>query len=61
MIRDSLPSYFQERSSVLIGPTQPININTKEVQNIIHLAQSPSKEENKSFIEFFLENKIYFS
>ena len=38
-IFDALPSHFQERSLVLIEPTQPINLGTKEHPHMIHLAQ----------------------
>ena len=34
----SLPSYFQERSLVLIEPTQPVNLGTEEAPKIIYLA-----------------------
>ena len=38
-IFDALPSHFQERSSILIETTQPINLGTKEHPHMIHLAQ----------------------
>ena len=37
-IFDALPSHFQERSSVLIEPTQPINLGIEEHPHMIHLA-----------------------
>ena len=42
----SLPNYFQDRSLVLIEPTQPINLGTEECPKIIHVAQSLSNKEN---------------
>ena len=41
-ILDTLPSHFQEISSVLIEPTQPVNLGTEAKPQIIHLAQSLS-------------------
>lgn len=41
-ILDMLPSHFQERSSILIESTQPVNIGSQEMPHIIHLAQSLS-------------------
>ena len=46
-IFDALPSHFQERSSVLIEPTQEINLGTKEHPHVIHLAQSLSPTEKE--------------
>ncbi len=60
-ILGSLPSYFQERSSVLIEPTQPINLGTKEAPKITYLAQSLSQEEKEQFTKFFKQKKIKFS
>ena len=45
----SLPSYFQDRSSVLIEPTQLINLGSEESPKIIHVAQSLSAEEKEQF------------
>ena len=60
-IFDALPSHFQERSSVLIEPTQPINFGTKEHPHIIHLAQSLSPREKEEIIAFFQEKKVNFA
>ena len=60
-IFDALPSHFQERSSVLIEPTQAINLGTEEHPDMIHLAQSLSPEEKEEFIAFFQEKKINFA
>ncbi|MFA1657821.1 hypothetical protein ACDX31_27220, partial [Klebsiella quasipneumoniae] len=60
-IFDALPSHFQERSSVLIEPTQAINLGTEEHPHMIHLAQSLSPEEKEEFIAFFREKKINFA
>ena len=43
----SLPRYFQDRSSVLIEPMQPINLGAEESPKIIHVAQSLSVEEKE--------------
>ena len=57
----SLPSYFQDRSSVLIETTQPINLGTKESPKIIHVAQSLLTEEKDGFVKLFQEKKINFA
>lgn len=57
----SLPSYFQDRSLILIEPTQPINLGTKESPKVIHVAQSLSAEENEQFVTFFEDKKINFT
>ena len=36
-ILDALPSHFQGRSSILIEPTQLVNLGTEEEPQIIHL------------------------
>lgn len=41
-ILDILPSHFQESSSILIKPTQLVNIGSQETPHIIHVAQSLS-------------------
>ena len=41
-ILDCLPSYFQDRSSVLIEPTQAVNLGMDEAPKMVHLAQSLS-------------------
>ena len=46
---------------MLIEPTQPINLGTKEHPHMIHLAQSLSPEEKEEFIKFFQEKKINFA
>ena len=60
-ILDMLPSHFQERSSVLIELTQPINLGTEEEPQIIHLAESLSAAEREEFITFFRKKKINFA
>ena len=60
-IFDALPSNFQERSLVLIEPTQLINLGIEEHPHMIHLAQSLSPEEKEEFIAFFQEKKINFA
>ena len=57
----SLPRYFQDRSSVLIEPTQLINLGIEASPQIIHVAQSLSVEEKEQFTEFFKEKKINFT
>lgn len=52
---DTLPKHFEERSSILIEPTKPVNIGREEESKVIYLAQSLSLEERKEFIEFFKE------
>ena len=44
-----LPRYFQDRSSMLIEPKQPINLGTEESPKIIHVAQSFSTKEKEQF------------
>ena len=44
-VLDSLPSYFQDRSSVLIEPTQVVNSGMDEALQMVHLAQSLSSQE----------------
>ena len=60
-ILGSFPSYFQDRSSVLIEPTQPINLGIEASPQIIHVAQSLSAEEKERFTEFIKEKKINFA
>lgn len=60
-ILDMLPSHFQERSSILIEPTQLVNIGSQEALDIIHLAQSLSVEELKDFSNLFSKKKINFA
>ena len=57
----ALQSHFEERSLMLIKPTQEISLGTKENPHIIHLTQSLSVKEKEEFIVFFQENKIIFS
>ena len=47
-----LPSYFQDRSSVLIEPTQVVNLGTDEAPQMVHLAQSLSSQEKQSYTKF---------
>ena len=44
-VLDRLPSYFQDWSSVLIKPTQVVNLGMDETPQIVHLAQSLSPQE----------------
>lgn len=44
-ILDILLDHFQERSSVPIEPTQPINLATIEAPQVVHIAQSLTKDE----------------
>lgn len=60
-ILDILLSHFQERFSILIEPTQLVNIGSQETPHIIHVAQSLSAEELKYFTHLFLEKKINFA
>ena len=60
-VLDSLPSYFQDRSSVLVEPTEAVNLGTEEVQKIVHLAKSLSPEEKKAYTEFLQKKEINFA
>ena len=44
-VLDHLPSYFQDRSSVLIEPKQAINLGVDEAPQMVHLARSLSSQE----------------
>lgn len=57
----SIPSYFQDISSILIEPTQPINLRIEESPKIIHVAQSLSTKEKAHFANFFQDQKINFA
>lgn len=59
-ILDILPSHFKERSSILIEPTQLVNIGSQEIPHIIHVAQSLSTEELKYFTHLFSEKEDQF-
>ena len=37
-VLDCLPSYFQDRSLVLIEPTQAVNLGMDEAPQMVHLA-----------------------
>lgn len=50
---DSLPEYYQERSSILIEPTEAVNIGTTEQLKILHPSTSLSEEERKQYMELF--------
>lgn len=52
---DALPEHSEERSSILIEPTEPVNLSMEQEPKFIYLAQSLSSEERKAFIEFFKE------
>ena len=60
-VLDSLPSYFQDRSSVLIEPTQAVNLGTNEAPQMVHLAQSLSSQEKEAYTKFLQEKKINFA
>lgn len=60
-ILDIFPDRFQEQSSVLIEPIEPVNIRIEETQHIIHVAQSLSPKELKEFANFFTKKKINFA
>ena len=51
-VLDSLPSYFQDRSLVLIEPTQAINLGTDEAPQMLHLAQSLSSQTKEAYTKF---------
>ena len=46
---------------VLIEPTQPINLGTKECPQIIHVAQSLLDKEKTQFAQFFQDKKVNFT
>jgi hypothetical protein len=58
---DTLPEHYQERSSILIEPTESINIGTMEQPRILQLAASLTPEEVLKFIEFLKENHVNFA
>lgn len=58
---DTLPEHYQERSPILIEPTQSINIGTTEIAKTLHLAASLIDQEKPSFIRFFEEKQINFA
>ena len=60
-VLDHLPSYFQDRSSVLIEPTQAVNLGTDEAPQMVHLAQSLSSQEKEAYTKFLREKKINFA
>ena len=60
-VLDSLPSYFQDRSSILIKPTQLINSGIEESPKVIHVAQLLSTEKKENFAKFFQDKKINFT
>lgn len=41
---DILPAYFQERSAILIEPTEAVNIGASKDPKILHYAASLSKK-----------------
>ena len=45
----------------MIEPKKLVNLNTKEAPQIVHLAQSLSKEETKAYIQFLQRKKINFA
>ena len=52
---------FSTDFSVLIKPTQPINLGTAKSPKIIHVAQSLSTKEKENFAKFFQDKKINFA
>lgn len=60
-IFDSLLEHYHEISSVLIEPTQSINIGTTETMKTLYIVTSMTEEEKPSFNIFFEESKIKFS
>ena len=60
-VLDCLPSYFQDRSSVLIEPTQVVNLGTNEAPQMVHLDQSLSSQEKVAYAKFLQERKINFA
>lgn len=58
---DTLPEHYQERSPILIEPTQSINIDTIETTKTLHLAASLTDQEKPSFTRFYEEKQINFS
>lgn len=53
---DTLSENYQERSTILIEPTQSNNIDTEEAAKTIHLVESLTKQERPDFTKFFKEN-----
>ena len=51
-VLDPLPSYLKDRSSVLIEPTQVVNLGMDEALQMVHLAQSLSLHEKEAYTEF---------
>ena len=59
---DTLPNYlYREESAILIEPTVPINIGTKESQHILKVATYLMESEREEFLQFFRDKKIIFS
>ncbi|GLJ20675.1 hypothetical protein SUGI_0376620 [Cryptomeria japonica] len=58
---DTLLGHYQERSPILIEPTQSINIGTTEIAKNIHLTESLTEEETSEFIQFFKAKQINFA
>ena len=56
-----LPSYFQDRSLVIIEPTQVVNLGMDEALQMVHLAQSLSSQEKEAYTMFLQEKKINFA
>lgn len=52
---DTLPKHYHDRSSILVEPTQSINLGTTEKAKILHLATSMTEQEKPKFIKFFEE------
>lgn len=60
-ILDTLPKHYQERSLILIEPTQSINIGTEAIARTIHLVESLIEQERPDFVKFFKEKQINFA
>lgn len=58
---DTLPEHYQERSSILIEPTEAVNIGTTEQPKILHPTTSLSEVEMQQYVEFFKRRQINFA
>ena len=58
---DTLPEHEEERSPILIEPTEKVNIGIELDLKFIHLAASLTPLERKDFIKFFQEKKVNFA
>lgn len=60
-IFETFLEYYHERSSVLLEPTQFINIGTTKKEKTLHLATSMTEQENSEFVKFFEDISINFT